>query len=154
MATADVVVIGGGVNGASTAFHLASLGVKRVTLVERRQLAAGASGMSGWLVRMHYTNDVESRLAHESLKVFQKVAEVTLRRPLRPDEIKALVTGLEFQAEFFSGREFGLRVRGEGILLLHRVRETLQALAAAGRPASGDPVPPGGAQAKSSATAR
>jgi len=34
----------------------------------------------------------------------QAVASVTLRRPLRPDEIKALVTGLDFQAEFFSGR--------------------------------------------------
>src|SRR5262245_23447974 len=68
----------------------------------------------------------------ESLKVFQNVAEVTLRRPLRPDEIKALVTGLDFQAEFFSGREFGLRVRGEGILLLHRVRAALQALAGVG----------------------
>ena len=68
--TADVVVIGGGVNGASTAFHLAGLGVKRVVLVERRHLAAGASGKSGSLVRMHYTNEHESRLAHESLKVF------------------------------------------------------------------------------------
>ena len=32
---------------------------------------------------------------------------------------------------FISGREFGLRVRGEGLLLLHRARELLQALAAA-----------------------
>src|SRR5262249_10924398 len=55
----------------------------------------------------------------ESLKVFHDVAEITLRRPLRPEELKALVGGLDFQAEFFSGREFGLRVRGEGILLLH-----------------------------------
>jgi sarcosine oxidase subunit beta len=68
--TADVVVIGGGVNGCSTAFHLASLGVKRVLLVERRHLGAGASGKSGSLVRMHYTNEHESRLAHESLKYF------------------------------------------------------------------------------------
>lgn len=68
--TADVVVIGGGVNGASTAFHLTRLGAKRVVLVERRHLAAGASGKSGSLVRMHYTNEHESRLAHESLKVF------------------------------------------------------------------------------------
>ena len=37
--------------------------------------------------------------------------------------------GLDFQAQFMSGREFGLRVRGEGILLLHRVRAALQALA-------------------------
>jgi glycine/D-amino acid oxidase-like deaminating enzyme len=69
--SADVVVIGGGVNGASTAFHLAGLGVRRVALLERRHLAAGASGKSGALVRMHYTNEVESRLAWESLKVFR-----------------------------------------------------------------------------------
>jgi sarcosine oxidase subunit beta len=68
--TADVVVIGGGVNGCSAAFHLASMGVKRVILVERRHLAAGATGKSGSLVRMHYTNEHESRLAHESLKYF------------------------------------------------------------------------------------
>ena len=42
------------------------------------------------------------------------------------------MTGLDFQAEFVSGREFGLRVRGEGILLLHRVRATLLVLAGAG----------------------
>jgi sarcosine oxidase subunit beta len=39
--------------------------------VERRHLAAGATGKSGALVRMHYTNDAESRLALESLKVFR-----------------------------------------------------------------------------------
>ncbi len=71
MRPADVVVIGGGANGASTAFHLTTLGVRDVLLVERRHLAAGATGKSGALVRMHYTNDAESRLALESLKVFQ-----------------------------------------------------------------------------------
>jgi sarcosine oxidase subunit beta len=71
MRTADVVVIGGGVNGASTAFQLTALGVRDVLLVERRHLAAGATGKSGALVRMHYTNDAESRLALESLKVFR-----------------------------------------------------------------------------------
>lgn len=71
MTSADVVVIGGGANGASTAFHLTALGVRRVVLVERRHLAAGASGKSGALVRMHYTNPHESRLAVESLRVFR-----------------------------------------------------------------------------------
>src|SRR5262249_35772344 len=71
MTSADVVVIGGGVNGTSTAFNLARLGVKRVTLLERRALAAGATGKSGSLVRMHYTNEAESRLAWESLKIFR-----------------------------------------------------------------------------------
>ena len=76
MRSADVVVIGGGVNGASTAFNLASLGVKRIILVERRHLAAGASGKSGSLVRMHYTNDAEARLAFESLKVFRDFSRI------------------------------------------------------------------------------
>jgi hypothetical protein len=91
------------------------------------------------------------------LKVLQNVAEVTLRRPLRPDEIKALVTGLDFQAEFFSGREFGLRVRGEGILLLHRVRAALQVLLTAGGPPvteSGPPTPGGARAAAAPVTAK
>lgn len=69
--SADVVVIGGGVNGAATAFQLAKRGVKRVLLLERRQIGAGATGKSGALVRAHYSNVWESRLTHESLKIFR-----------------------------------------------------------------------------------
>ena len=65
--------------------------------------------------------------------MFQGVAELALRRPLRPEEIRTVVGMLGFQVEFFSGREFGLRVRGEGLLLLNRTREVLQALEAAGQ---------------------
>src|SRR5439155_1033653 len=71
METADVVVIGAGANGTSTAFHLAKAGVKRVVVVERQYLGSGATGKSGALVRMHYTNEPEVRLAFESLKYFQ-----------------------------------------------------------------------------------
>jgi sarcosine oxidase subunit beta len=71
MDTADVVIVGGGVIGASTAFHLAGRGAGRVVLCERRGLAAGASGKSGALVRMHYTNEPEATLAHASLPYFQ-----------------------------------------------------------------------------------
>jgi sarcosine oxidase subunit beta len=71
MTTADVIVIGGGVNGASTLFHLAQAGVKNIVLVEQGHLAAGATGKSGALVRMHYTNPYETRLAYESLKIFK-----------------------------------------------------------------------------------
>jgi len=52
-ATADVIVIGAGVQGASLAFHLAERGV-RVIVVERSGVAAGATGRSSGLVRMHY----------------------------------------------------------------------------------------------------
>lgn len=73
---ADVVVVGAGVNGASTAFHLARTGVRRVVVVERSHIAAGATGKSGALVRMHYTNPFESKLAFESLKIFQAWSDI------------------------------------------------------------------------------
>lgn len=73
--SADVVVIGGGVNGASTAFHLAQRGVG-VTLLERTVLAGGATGKSGALVRMHYSNPHDAALAQESLPYFQQWSDV------------------------------------------------------------------------------
>jgi sarcosine oxidase, subunit beta len=76
MATAEVVVIGGGVNGVSIAYHLAQAGLKEVVIVERAHLGSGASGKSGALVRMHYTNPYESKLAYESLKVFNNWGEI------------------------------------------------------------------------------
>lgn len=73
--TAEVVVIGGGVNGASTAFQLTRRGVRDVVLLERRQLGAGATGKSGALVRAHYSNVPETRLTLESLKIFRNWGE-------------------------------------------------------------------------------
>ena len=68
--TADVVVVGAGVVGASVAFHTAER-TKRVVVCERRFVAAGATGRSGALVRMHYTNEPEARLAIASFPYFQ-----------------------------------------------------------------------------------
>src|SRR5262249_10441206 len=72
---ADVVVIGGGVNGASITYALAARGVK-VVLVEKGALASGASGRSSALVRMHYTNEWDSRLAWASFPVFRHGADL------------------------------------------------------------------------------
>ena len=73
--TAEVVVVGGGVNGASIAYALAAKGVK-VVLVEKGALASGASGRSSALVRMHYTNEWDARLAWASFPVFRHWAEL------------------------------------------------------------------------------
>ena len=56
--SADIVVIGGGVIGASVAMHLAQMCAGNVLLVERRGLASGASGRSGSMVREHYQHPV------------------------------------------------------------------------------------------------
>jgi transcription-repair coupling factor (superfamily II helicase) len=66
----------------------------------------------------------------ESLRVFQQVVEVVLRHPLQPKAIAGLVGSFNFQIEFMSGREFGMRVRGEGLALLNRARDLLQGLEA------------------------
>src|SRR5919205_396192 len=77
--TADVVVVGAGVIGASTAFHLAQRGVRNVVVCERRWPAAGATGKSGALVRTHYTNEPEARLAQASLAYFHHWPELVGR---------------------------------------------------------------------------
>ncbi len=73
--TADVVVVGGGVNGASIAYALSSKGV-RCVLVEKGAVASGASGRSSALVRMHYTNEWDARLAWASFPVFRNWSEL------------------------------------------------------------------------------
>jgi sarcosine oxidase subunit beta len=73
--TADVIVIGGGVHGASLAFHLALRGVK-VTVLEKQFVGAGATGRSSGLVRMHYDTEVMSRLAWASFQYFHNWKEM------------------------------------------------------------------------------
>jgi sarcosine oxidase subunit beta len=73
--TADVVVIGGGVNGLATAYALAARRT-RVTLVEKAAVANGASGRSSALIRMHYTNEWDARLAWASYPVFRQWPDV------------------------------------------------------------------------------
>ncbi|MDF2761877.1 MAG: dependent oxidoreductase, partial [Thermomicrobiales bacterium] len=68
---AGIVVIGGGINGLSTAFQLAKRGVREVVVLERRHLGSGATGKSGALVRCHYANVPEARLTHESIRIFR-----------------------------------------------------------------------------------
>src|SRR5205809_3547227 len=74
--TADVVVVGGGCMGTSTAWHLARRGLG-VVLLEKSHVAAGASGHSGALVRQHYEARIGIRLARESLAFFRRFKEET-----------------------------------------------------------------------------
>jgi sarcosine oxidase subunit beta len=73
--TADAIVIGAGVQGASLACHLAERGL-RVIVLERSTIAGGATGRSSGFVRMHYDLESEARLAHLSLPYFERWAEL------------------------------------------------------------------------------
>ena len=72
--TADVIVVGAGVQGSSLAFHLARRGA-RVVVLERETVGAGATGRSSGFVRMHYDLESESRLAWASFPYFTDWAE-------------------------------------------------------------------------------
>ena len=66
----DVVVVGCGITGSGTAYHLKKFGVDRVLLLERRTPAAGGTGKSAAIVRQHYSNPLPARLAMESVDMF------------------------------------------------------------------------------------
>jgi sarcosine oxidase, subunit beta len=70
--SAEVLIVGGGVIGVSIAFHLARLGMRDVVLVDRGWLGCQATGQSGALVRTHYTNPHEARLALAGLRQFEQ----------------------------------------------------------------------------------
>jgi sarcosine oxidase subunit beta len=72
--TADTIIIGAGVHGASLAFHLAERGVKPLVL-EKDFIGAGATGRSSGLVRMHYDVRQDSELAWVSFGYFRNWAE-------------------------------------------------------------------------------
>ena len=73
--SADAVVVGGGVNGASIAMHLARMGAGKVVLVEKSHLAGGPSGRSGAMVREHYLHPALVRMSTESAAVFHNFAD-------------------------------------------------------------------------------
>jgi len=74
--TADIVVIGGGIIGTSIAFYLARMGAGRVVLLERKHLAAGATGLSCGLVRQYCDNSLDARPISRSIETFQHFDDV------------------------------------------------------------------------------
>ncbi len=77
---ADVVVIGGGIHGASLLYNLASLGGYRLLLLERGSPASGATGKSTGIVRHHYSNEICVRLTLESRRVLEAFPQVVGER--------------------------------------------------------------------------
>lgn len=75
MADAEVIIIGGGIAGASAAFHLAQHG-RDVVLLERGEIASEASGVNaGGIGALGWGNvpDLESYLTMGSLQIFRSM---------------------------------------------------------------------------------
>ncbi|MET9972296.1 FAD-binding oxidoreductase [Streptomyces sp. NPDC006356] len=67
---ADVVIIGGGVMGASIAFHLAEAGVCDIVVVERGDLGCGSSGKPIGGVRAQFSDPLNIELGSRSLRAY------------------------------------------------------------------------------------
>jgi sarcosine oxidase subunit beta len=72
--TYDVIIVGGGIMGCSTALQLARRGVS-VAVLEQKEIGYGSTGHSSAIIRQHYSNELTARLALYSLRVFQNFDE-------------------------------------------------------------------------------
>ena len=105
--TADIVILGAGVMGASIAFHLAKRRSGKIIVLDKDHVGRGGSGRSSALVRMHYSYPPEVQLALISLHMFQNWQEVVgepgdfrktgFVRIVHPNETERLKQNVEMQ---------------------------------------------------------
>ncbi len=72
----EIVVIGGGVMGASTAYHLAQRGMRDVALLEKEPFfGTGATGRCAGGIRYQFSTEVNIRLSQASLPMLDRFEE-------------------------------------------------------------------------------
>jgi glycine/D-amino acid oxidase-like deaminating enzyme len=123
--TADIVILGAGVMGASIAFHLVKRKVGKIVVIDKDHVGRGGSGRSSALVRMHYSFGPEVQLALISLHMFQNWQEVVGQpgdfrktgfvRIVHPNETARLKLNVEMQ------RKLGAKVELIGRQELHEL---------------------------------
>jgi sarcosine oxidase subunit beta len=105
--TADFIILGAGVMGASIAFHLARRKAGSIVVIDKDHVASGGSSRSSALIRMHYSFPPEVQLALVSVKMFQHWREIVgeegvfhktgFVRIVHPNETERLRQNVEMQ---------------------------------------------------------
>jgi sarcosine oxidase subunit beta len=126
--TADIVIIGGGVMGASAAYHLAKRGAKNIVLLEKEELfGTGATGRCAGGVRYQFSTEINIKLSLESLPMLERFKdeigqEISLRKCgylfilTKPEDVEyfrrnvLLQHKLGVQTEWLTGDETRQRV--------------------------------------------
>ncbi|MEZ0341622.1 NAD(P)/FAD-dependent oxidoreductase [Mycobacterium sp. pV006] len=75
MTTADVVIVGAGLEGCAAAWALAERGVTDVFVAERHTVGSGMTGKSSGIVRCHYGVSTLAAMAAVGLEVFEQADE-------------------------------------------------------------------------------
>jgi sarcosine dehydrogenase len=110
---AQVVVIGGGIVGCSTAYHLAKMGATDVILVEQYTLSAGSTWHAAGAIGQLRSNSNVTQLLKESVEVYDSLEEETgLSTGWVQNGSLRLATTKDRQAEFeisaTMARSFGM----------------------------------------------
>ncbi len=126
--TAEIVVIGAGVMGASTAYHLASRGMRNIVVLEKEGFfGQGATGRCAGGVRHQFGTEVNIRLSIESLRMLETFQEETgqdinyrkcgyLFGLTRPEDVSVFQRNIQLQhrlgvqTEWLSGDEVRRRL--------------------------------------------
>jgi sarcosine oxidase subunit beta len=83
--TADVVIVGGGIVGAATAFHANRAGFRPLILERRPALSTLTTAAAAGGFRLQLDNEEEYRLIRESVELFLSFEEITGQRDYDPD---------------------------------------------------------------------
>jgi sarcosine oxidase subunit beta len=72
---ADIVIIGGGVQGCSIAYNLAKKGQKNIVILEKDTVANGSSGRCGAGFRQQFGTEMNCTLARDSVKILEQLSD-------------------------------------------------------------------------------
>ena len=111
MRTADVVVIGGGIHGCSTALHLAMRGLKPI-LVEKDYAGRHASGVNAGGVRQLARDFAEIPLSISSMEIWEHIEELVGDDCGFTSHGTVLVAETDAELAGFKARVDDLRLRG------------------------------------------
>ncbi|MGB9833015.1 MAG: NAD(P)/FAD-dependent oxidoreductase [Caldisericum exile] len=67
----DVLIVGGGITGLSTAYYLVRNGVKNIAIVEKSYVGSGSTGRCGTGIRQQFTTREHIVLMREAVKIWQ-----------------------------------------------------------------------------------
>jgi len=71
----DVVIVGGGVVGASIAYHLVQRGVRNVLVLERDTFGAGSTSRNAGGIRQQFSTEINVRLSQRSVPRLERFKE-------------------------------------------------------------------------------
>ncbi|MDM8553394.1 FAD-dependent oxidoreductase [Desulfococcaceae bacterium HSG7] len=112
---ARVVIIGGGIVGCSTAYHLCKLGWKEIVLLERKTIASGTSWAAAGLLGQLWSTGSLTKLATYGADLYSRLEEETGQPTgyLRPGSIRVAQTQArksEYDRSMAMARSFGIEM--------------------------------------------